>query len=425
MKRTLTEGLALLRRALSHPASPILLALLLAIPVATGFLLTPTPAEATLPTEEAELHRMATELSQLETKEALTEEEQIRASLYRLALEEQTALTAPYLFDAACDLITESDPTRAETLRRVLREKDLDLYLSLIRSALEQNPALSPEEAERDYEETRLRLILTADGQDLTPGESYALRLVRLVRLSLAERRDLCRPYREGSPLTERETARFTALAEALSTLLEKERVAPVPANAETLAFGEGCAITLLFFLLLIACAKNTDAAPAVRLVSLLLFTIAYLLLSALTLTVVLAIVSPESLAPYLTSLGALPFSPALLLRLVLDALPPLTLALAADGLARRTGRRLIFPALALLLFVAGAAFSALLPLLAEESSTLYLLLPDLSHALLPAFPEASPASPLPLFTLALYLALFALSLALFLKRETIPAMEE
>lgn len=425
MKHTLTEGLSLLRRALFHPASLILLALLLAVPVATGVLLTPTPAEASLPTEEAELHRMATELSQLEIKESLTEEEQRLASLYRLALEEKRALTAPYLFDAACDLVTEGDPARAEALRQVLREKDLDRYLSLVRSALEQNATLTPEEAERAFEETRLRLTLTADGQDLTPGESYALRLVRLVRLSLTEGRDLCRPYREGAPLTERELARFAFLAEALAELLEQERIAPIPANAETLAFGEGCAITLLFFLLLLACGKSSDAAPAARLASLLLFTLAYLLLTALTLTVTLAMVTPESLVPYLTSLGALPFFPALLLRLAADALPLLTLALAADGLARRTGRRLIFPALAILLFLAGAAFSALLPLLAEEGSALYLLLPDLSHALLPAFPESSPASPLPLFTLALSLGLLALSLALFLKKEKAPAVEE
>lgn len=313
-------------------------------------------------------------------------------------------------------------------LAEILKEKDLNAFLSFLEDKMKNEQHFSEEEIKEEIEESTVRLSATLNSK-MTPAKSLLVAEIRLLQKSLREGINFFDPAYEDEPLSENDRQRMETLKESYLSSLREGTFDPVPANEETLSFFEslGSFLLLCFLLALVpAAGKELAEKKSVLPCVLALFSLGAgaMILFSLSLSLSVFFFAKGSLLPsffYVGKLFSMDFFPALLLRSLLSLVslsPWVILALFPVKSTKIKKAKPILIGFAVLLtnlisFVTrlGGGKRAVTPFLPFVHF-------DLSGSFFPRFPLNLAVSPAPLFSLALVLGLSALLLFL-LKRKT------
>jgi len=303
-----------------------------------------------------------------------------------------------------------------KVLKAVLEEKSLSSYLAFWEERM-THEGKTEEEIQTFLEESALRLAASADA-GLTPAENALLKEIHAIRESLTQKIHCYHPMKKGLPLTSADASSLEDLLTLKIFCLQNSLFDPVPANTQTLFFGErlsAFAIFLILFFFLFRVWKNEKDSPAETLLSLGICFLFLTLFSALALSLSTRFFAPQSILPTLFCRNgrilSLPFFPTLFLRLGLRALPcflPLFLCLF---LQKKSAKRAALLAPLLLSFVF-LPLSHAVRLCLRQNAWLHVL-PfvhlDLAGSFFPENPLVLPVSPVPLVSLVLFVFVLAL----------------
>lgn len=318
---------------------------------------------------------------------------------------EETALRKAYL--------EEKEPI----LRRILQERDDAGYLEFLEEKM-RDDGVSEDEIRDAMDEAALRIRATLRSK-MTPAKSLAVARCRALQKSLREGVNAFDPAYEGQALSDQDREIFKALEARLLEELATDSLDPVPANTETVFFFEGLGAILTLVLLLSLTGafkkepsdqKSLPALLAVLLTAGALFSLVY----TLSLALVTRLFAPGSLVDSIFFLGeihSLPFLLSLILRALMNLVSLMPWMLLALYPLRREHLRMAQPVLILLAYLL-YDIGGIVARLDGGKRTLTPYLPfvhtDLAGAFFPRFPLDLAVSRLPLFSLALVLALTA-----------------